>query len=243
MKILLAVSRRYARLLIDAVSSIKPKPKLTILSPDEEVAILAKNLGVEHRSSLAVEKLYTSEELEEYDLALIAMDDDHDNIAIARTTKSMNIPIIISVLNDTANRDLLHREGVNFIVDVNEFAVGSIKSIVLSDTWTTIRLSTIANLVVAFHRTLRRGVLGVTVMELEEVIRGVDVKLIVLERSGRVATDTSKTIETGETLVLIGTEEGVEKAMNRIEGVFRRHEEIFARRYAENFRAVARGYG
>lgn len=243
MKILLAVSKRYARLLIDAISSVRPKPKVTILSLDEEVAILAKNLNIEYRSDLAIEKLYASEELEEYDLALIAMDDDQDNIAIARTAKSMNIPIIISVLNDTANRDLLFREGVNFIVDVNEFAANSIKAIILSDTWVAIKLSTTVNLMVALHRTLRRGVLGVTLMEVEEAIKEDNAKLMLIERSGKTATDTSKAIETGETIVLIGNEEDVRKAMDKIESIFRRHEEIFAGRYAESLRTAVRGYG
>lgn len=243
MKILLAVNKRYARLLMDAVGDIRPRPKITILSPDEEVAVLAKNLGVEYRSDLSIEKLYTSEELEEYDLAIIAMDDDQDNAALVRVAKSMNIPIIVSVLNDTANRDLLLREGVTYIIDINDFAVNSIKSVVLSDTWVAIKVPGTVSLVVALQRIVRRGILGVTLVEVEEAISGSNAKLILLDSSGRVIADSSRAIETGNIIVLTGIENDVRNAMNRIEKVFRRHEEIFARRYAETLRTATRGYG
>ncbi len=241
MKILLATSKRYARLLLDAIGDVRPKPKIIILSLDEEVAILAKNLGIEYRSDLTIERLYTSEELEEYDLAIIAMDDDQDNIVLARVAKSMNIPIIISILNNTANRDLLIREGVHYIVDVNEFTVNTIKTIFISDTWVAIKLSGIVNLVVALHRIVRRGILGITLAEIEEVIREENVKFMLLEKGGRVVTDASKTIETGDIIVVTGIEDDVRKAMDSIERIFRKHEEIFARRYAETFRIATRG--
>ena len=243
MKILLAVSKRYARLLMDAVGDIRPKPKITILSPDEEVAILAKNLGVEYRSDLSIEKLYTSEELEEFDIAIIAMDDDQDNAALARVAKSMNIPIIVSILNDTANRDLLLKEGVTHIIDVNDFAVNSIKTILLSDTWTIIRISGIVSLVTALQRIVKRGVLGVTLMEIEEAAGKGNAKLILLDSGGKVVEDSSRAIETGDVIVLTGIENDVRKAVDEVEKVFRRHEEIFARRYAETLRTTTRGYG
>ncbi|MEM0006565.1 MAG: NAD-binding protein [Ignisphaera sp.] len=243
MKILLAVSKRYARLLIDAIVDARPKPKVTILSPDEEVAILAKTLGMEYRSDLTIERLYASEELEEYDLALIAMDDDQDNIALARAAKSMNIPVVVSILNDSGNRDLLIREGVNYIVDINEFAANIVKTVVLLDTWVTIRLSTIANIAVAFHRIVKRGVLGVTLMELEEAVGKEDAKFMLLERGNKVIMDSSKMIETGDVIVVTGTEEGVRKVIDKIERIFRKHEEIYARRYAETLRTTTRGYG
>jgi Trk K+ transport system NAD-binding subunit len=243
MKILLAVSKRYARLIIDAIIDVKPKPKITILSPDEEVAILAKTLGIEYRSDLSIEKLYTSEELEEYDMAIVAMDDDQDNIVLVRTAKSMNIPIIISLLNDSSNRDLLLREGVHYIIDINEFAVNNIKSLFLTDTWIYMRFPCVANLMIAFHRVARRGILGVILKELEDIVNEINVKFMLLDRGGRVAIDSLRTIETGDVVVVLGLEKDVKNAMDKIEKIFRKHEEIFARRYAESLRTTTRGYG
>lgn len=243
MKILLAVSKRYARLLLDAVWGISPRPEVTILSPDEEVAVLAKNLGVGYRPDMSLEKIYASEELKGYDLAVLAMDDDKDNIVLARAARSMGIPIVVSVLNDTANKDILIREGVTHIVDVNDFAVNSIASFVLSDTWITVRVPSTTGIVVALQRIVRRGILGVTQGEIEKFISEGNVKLIILNSGGKVISDSSRAIETGDTIVLAGTENDVRKVASNIEKVFRRYEEVFARRYAETLGTTMRSYG
>lgn len=230
MKVFVAVSKLYAKQVLDALSSITPRPRLFIASPDPEVEVLSRVQGYEFLQLKDVEKLYTVEGLKDFDVAIAALDSDAQNIAVSRLAKTMGIPIVIAFLHSSLNRDELLREGATAVVDLEGFVSSNIRLALSSDSWSLIRVAPTLSLSIAIHRVVRRGILGVSISSFREALEELDVRILAFDKTGRPIGD-DKPLENGDSIVLIGPEDDVLKAVKNVEGVFRRYEQVYAMRY------------
>lgn len=240
MKIFVAVSRRYARSIVEALSALKPKPYVLIASYDDDVEILSRSLGFEFVKIKDIEKLYTYEKLEDFDVAIAALDDDILNIACIRVAKSMGIPVTVSFLHNELNRDPLTREGVQSLLNLSSFIVGNIKFVLTSDTWIMVDLVSLARLVMALHKVVKRGVLGLDLKMLKGAIDFKDVNIFAIDSVGRFV-DEDKALESGDTVVIVGAQDKVMKAIDSIEKVFKKYEQVYSIKYSDIHRFS--GYG
>jgi len=239
MKIFIAVSRRYARSLIEVISSLKPKPYVVVMSYDDDVEILARSMGFEFMKIKDIEKIYTYEKLEEFDVAIAALDDDVMNVACIRIAKSMGIPIAMSLMHNEMNKDSLMREGVQNIINLNNFIVENIKFALMSDVWITIEIVPMYRIVAALHKLVKRSVLGLDLKVLKEAIDIRDVGVFAIDSMGRFIGE-DRVLESGDIIVVIGAEDKVLKTVTNIEKIFRRYEQIYSIRYSDIQRI---GYG
>lgn len=240
MKIFLAVSKRYARTVIDVISSITPRPYVFVVSYDDEVEVLSKTQGYEYAKINDIEKLYTFEKLEEFDVAIAALDDDALNTAIVRVAKSMGIPVTILIIHNNRNKDIALREGAQSIIDLENFISGNLKLLLLPDTWILMEIIPMAKVVAAIHRVVKRSILGVGLKILRESVESSDVQIFGVDAIGNFIGE-EKPLENGDILIVIGVEDRVLNAITRLEKTFRRYEQLHVARYPEIHRPG--GYG
>lgn len=239
MKIFATVNKRYAKQVLDLLLSLTPKPYILLASCDDEVEVLAKTQGVEFIKIKDFGKLYTVEKLEEFDVALAALDDDILNIAIARVAKSMGIPIVIAFIHNSLNRNEMVREGVTNIIDVENFIYNSLKFILVPDTWIIFRIIPAINIVVALYKVVKRSVLGISLGVFDEAVREDEVKFFAIDKIGNFI-DKRKPFEIEDIIFIIGVENKVMKAIANLEKIFRKYEQFYTMKYA-NHRLT--GYG
>ncbi|MEM3980997.1 MAG: NAD-binding protein [Ignisphaera sp.] len=232
MKIFLAISRKYAKQVIDVLLSLTPKPYVLIASSDDEVEALAKLQGYEFIKIKDIEKLYTIERLEEFDIAVAGLDDDVLNIAVARVAKSMGIPMVVAFMHNSLNRDEMLKEGVTSIINIENFISSNLKFVLLPDTWIVVELIPMVKLVVAIYRVVKRSVLGVNIRIFDEVLEGEKIKIFAVDRVGNFIDD-DKPLERDYLLLAIGTQDKVLKGIADIEKIFRRYEQLYTLKYTE----------
>ncbi|MEM1594200.1 MAG: NAD-binding protein [Ignisphaera sp.] len=244
MKVFIAVSKKYVRPILNVVYMLKPRPKVLVISYDEEVEALSKYYGYEFKYlNDNLEQLSTIQELQEYDMAILAQDEDSKNVSILKAIKQFAIPIIIALLHNTNNRDLLINEGATYIINVDEFLYSNLYTLMYPDTW--IEVSPIAALPkfrIATYRVLRRALFNIPVSEVLKIAKEYEpgIAVFCFSRFGNKMPDNS-VLETGSYIVLAGFEENVEKTLKDIEKLFRKYEEVYARRYSDIIRL--RKYG
>ena len=237
MKILLAVNKNMFRSIIDALSAVKPAPKIIVASDDEDVEVLSLQLGYEYKRLRDIE---VAENLTDVDIAILALDNDYANISLLKQIKSAGIPIVITVLHNKENRAALIGEGANYIIDIDSYLQTSIKSLLQPDTWITVTpITPLQKFVVAVYRVLRRGLLGISINDLESAVKDIRIYLEHLNRFGTRAEDP--TISPGDFIIVAGLENDVKKAINAIETLFRKIEEMHASRISQQIRL--REYG
>lgn len=239
MKIFTTVNKRYAKQVLDLLLSLTPKPYILLASFDDEVEVLAKTQGVEFIKIKDLGRLYTIEKLEEFDVALAALDDDVLNIAIARVAKSMGIPIVIAFIHNSLNRNEMVREGVTNIIDVENFIYNSLKFILVPDTWIVFRIIPTINIVVALYKVVKRSILSVSLGVFDEAVREDEVKFFAIDKTGNFI-DKEKPLEIEDTIFVIGVESKVMKAITNLEKIFRKYEQFYTMKYT-NHRLI--GYG
>ncbi|MEM1645653.1 MAG: NAD-binding protein [Ignisphaera sp.] len=232
MKIFLAISRKYAKQVIDVLLSLTPKPYVLIASSDDEVEALAKLQGYEFIKIKDIEKLYTIKRLEEFDIAVAGLDDDVLNIAVARVAKSMGIPMVVAFMHNSLNRDEMLKEGVTSIINIENFISSNLKFVLLPDTWIVVELIPMVKLVVAIYRVVKRSVLGVNIRIFDEVLEGEKIKIFAVDRVGNFIDD-DKPLERDYLLLAIGTQDKVLKGIADIEKIFRRYEQLYTLKYTE----------
>lgn len=232
MKIFLAISKKYAKQVIDVLLSLTPKPYVLIASYDDEVEVLAKLQGYEFIKIKDVEKLYTIEKLEEFDVAVAGLDDDVLNMAVARVAKSMGIPMVIAFMHNSLNRDELLKEGVTSIINIENFVSSNLKFVLLPDTWIVVELIPVIKFVVAIYRVVKRSVLGVNMRIFNEVIESEKIKIFAIDRAGNFVNG-DKPLERDSVLLAIGMHDKVLKGITEIEKIFRRYEQLYTLKYTE----------
>jgi len=243
MRIAIITGKRFIRTAIEIISSLRFKPYIHIFSMDEEIRAIAEKISAKFTKIGSIDDIYVHEELENFDMAIIAMDEDYDGINVARALKTMGIPTIMLILNESINRDIPEREGIKYIVGIDNYVLGNIASFIALDTWIFMNVLNYLNLGIAIHRVARRGTIGVFLKELREVARERNIGLIVLNKIGKIVEDENYEIEQGDTIIVIGVGDELYRGVNDIERVFRKHEEILARRYSETFRISTRPIG
>lgn len=243
MKILVAVSRSTATRVISCIQMLVPKPHVAVVSLDAEAALVSKAMGVEFIEGPIPERIYAIEEFKEYDVGIAALDDDSINISIVKALRSIGIPLVISLLNNSANRDLLAKEGVDYIIDADSYISQNIAASLSMDKWIYIKPLSIADLALAVIRLVRRSILGVKLGELKSTLRSRGVHLMVINRLGKAISDESVELSAGDIILLVGIESEVYEASMDVEKLFKRREEALARSFAESLRASIRPYG
>lgn len=239
MRVFLAVSKIYAKKVFEVLSAISPKPYVLVVSRDEEVELLSKAQGYEYVKIGDVEKLYTLEKLEEFDIAIAALDDDMLNIAVARVAKSMGIPVVVLFIHDTMNKDVALREGAKMFVNIDNFVSSNLRLLLLPDTWVVMELMPMIKLVVAIHRVAKRSVLGLKIDVLKEAVGFEDIQVFAIDKMGSFIKE--KPLDIDDTVFVIGVEDRVLKAVAELEKTFRRYEQLYTLRYTETHRFG--GYG
>jgi Trk K+ transport system NAD-binding subunit len=239
MKVFVVVNKKYAKQVLDALQLLSPRPSITLASQDDEVEVMAKILGVEFVKFKDVEKLYTFEKLEEFDVAIAALDDDVYNIAIARVAKSMGIPIVIAFVHNSLNKEEMVREGVRNVIDIENIVSSYLKQFLVQDSWIVMKIIPVINFVIALYRVVKRGVLGVNLkMFIDAVDR--DVKVFAIDKTGSFI-DEYKPLENGDTIVVIGLEDKVLKTLTEFEKIFRKYEHYYTMKYTDIHRLT--GFG
>ncbi len=237
MRILLAVSKNMFRSIIDALSAVKPTPKIIVTSDDEDVEVLSLQLGYEYKRLRDIE---VAENLTDVDIAILALDNDYANISLLKQIKGAGIPIVIAVLHNKENRATFIEEGASFIIDVDSYLQTSITSLLLPDTWITVTpITPLQKFVVAVYRVLRRGLLGISINDVESAVKGLHIYLEHFNRFGTRAENPA--ISPGDFIIVAGLENDVKKAINAIEMLFRKVEEMHASRISQQIRL--REYG
>ena len=239
MKVFVVVNKKYAKQVLDVLQLLSPRPSITLASQDDEVEVMAKILGVEFVKFEDVEKLYTFEKLEEFDVAIAALDDDVYNIAIARVAKSMGIPIVIAFVHNSLNKEEMVREGVRNVIDIENIVSSYLKQFLVQDSWIVMKIIPAINFVIALYRVVKRGVLGVNLkMFIDAVDR--DVKVFAIDKTGSFI-DEYKPLENGDTIVVIGLEDKVLKTLTEFEKIFRKYEHYYTMKYTDIHRLT--GFG
>lgn len=239
MKVFLVAGKRYAKRVIEVLSTIVPKPYVLMASYDEEVELLSRAQGYEFVRIKDIEKLYTLEKLEEFDIAIAALEDDILNIAIARIAKSMGIPMVILFVHDIMNKDVALREGVQMFINIDNFVSSNLRLLLLPDTWVIIELIPMIRFVAAVHRIIKRGVLGIKPSALKEAISFEGIQILAVDKIGNFIDE--KPLENGDMVLVIGVEDRVLRAVTELEKTFRRYEQLHTLRYTEIHRFG--GYG
>lgn len=243
MRIAIITGKRFIRTTIEMISSLRFKPYIHIFSIDEDIRAIAEKISAKFTKIGSIDDIYVHEELEDFDMAIIAMDEDYDGINAARALKTMGIPTIMLILNESINKDIPEREGIKYIVGIDNYILGNIASFIALDTWIFMNVLNYLNLGIGIHRVARRGTIGVFLRELKEVSKERNIGLIVLNKIGKIVEDENYEIEQGDTIIVIGIGDELYRGVNDIERIFRKHEEILARRYTETFRISTRPIG
>ncbi|MEM1644229.1 MAG: hypothetical protein QXV30_03970 [Desulfurococcaceae archaeon] len=243
MKILIAVSKSTVTRILSCIQMLVPKPHVAVVSLDDEAALVSKAMGVEFIGGPLPERIYAIDEFKEYDVGIAALDDDSINISIVKALRSIGIPLVISLLNNSANRDLLVKEGADYIIDVDSYISQNIAASLIMDKWIYIKPLSIADLALAITRLVKRSVLGVKLGELKSALRSRNVHLMVVNRLGKAISDELAELNVGDIILLIGIESEVYEASMDVEKLFKRREEALARSFAESLRASIRPYG
>ncbi|MCS7127988.1 MAG: hypothetical protein N3E36_01785 [Sulfolobales archaeon] len=243
MKILAAVSRSTVARVLNCIQVLVPKPHVAVVSLDEEAALASKAMGVEFIGGPLPEKIYAIDEFKEYDVGIAALDNDSINISVVKALRSIGIPLVISLLNNSANRDLLVKEGADYVIDIDSYVSQNIAASLSMDKWVYVKPLSIVNLTLAVVRLARRSILGVKLGELKSALRSKSIHLMAIDRLGKVISDDSVELNAGDIILLTGIESEVYEASMDVEKLFRRHEETLARSFAESLRASTRPYG
>jgi Trk K+ transport system NAD-binding subunit len=239
MKIFIALSKNYFRLIANAISNVKPPPRVLIASDDEEVEALCKYSGFEFKRLADVKNL---EELRECDIAILALAEDSENIALLKVVKDFNVPIIIALLHNKNNRDVLIGEGVHYIVDVDEYLYANLSAMLLPDTWIFITpISLLSKVKMALYRVLRRALLGISYDDIKGAFSKLNLNIYVefFNRFGNRAS--GHVLAAGDYIVISGFDDDVKQAVKELEKLFRKFEEIQASRTLQQIKS--REYG
>jgi len=232
LKIFLAVNKKHAKQIVDVLISLTPKPYILVASYDDEVEVLAKLQGCEFIKIKDIEKLYTIEKLEEFDIAIAGLDDDVLNIAVARVAKSMGIPMVVAFMHNSMNRDEMLKEGVTYIINIENFISSNLKFVLLPDTWIIIELIPVIKLIIAIYRVVKRSVLGVNVKVFDEIIENEKIKVFAIDGVGNFVNE-NKPLERDNIIIAIGTEDKILKAVAEFEKIFRKYEQLYTLKYTD----------
>jgi hypothetical protein len=239
MKVFLALSKNYFRQVISLINNMKPSPKVLVTSSDEEVEVLCKRFGFEFRKLMEVQSI---EELHNYDMAILALAEDSENISMFKIIKSFNIPIVIALLHNKDNRDIFINEGVHYIIDENEYINANLSTMLLPDTWVFITpISLVPKIKVAFYRVLRRALLGISYDDVKYLLSKLNLNIYVefFNRFGN--RTTGHVLAAGDYIVMSGFEDDVNKAVKELEKLFRKYEEIQASRILQQIKTKEYG--
>jgi len=222
------VSSRYGRLLAELAKVSKTPVAIHVYSFDESVEAIAREVGASFKKISSFEELYTLEELGRCDVGLVALDEDSETLTAAKVLKSIGVPVVIPVLNVSLNRDVAAAFGLKHAVAIDQYVAGNVLQLVLLDTWIYVNAVDYLGLGIALYRVWKRGLLGIRVKDLEHALEGKPVKLLVIDRHGRVITDQEHVVEQGDVIVVVGRFVELVNYTGLIDKLFTRYEQIYA---------------
>jgi len=242
-RIAIVTVSRFSRIIVDIARGAKTPTALHVYSTDEGVEAVAREVNAEFRKLNNIEELHAFKELGDCDIGIIALERDSESIAAARILKAMGVPLTLTVVNSSANRDLASREGLRHIIGLDGFITGNIMPLVLSDSWVVMKILEFLDIGVAVHRFWRRGLLGVRLSDIGAALKGKPARFILLDRAGRVVVDESHVVEQGDTLIILGKYSELPGYVDAVDKVLMKLEEVTARRYSEMFPTTPRVTG
>jgi len=241
LKIALVLGCGISEILNELLDLVKPVNVVKLYSQCEELSVAASKMGLSFEKFERVEDLARHEELEEFDAAVVALDDDSRSIEAAKILKAMDVPTVAVVIRDARNAEVIRRAGVGTPIPLASYAAAASKILFVLDSWVLLHVLPSPSLSIAVHRVARRGALGVHLGEVIEEVSDTGAKVFAVDKLGRIVEDPKYVISAGDSIIVVGIGDSLYKAVSRAESVFRRHEEVLARRFAEMYGQAVRG--
>jgi len=241
LKIALVLGCGISEILNEFLDLVKPVNVVKLYSQCEELSVAAAKMGLSFEKFERIEDLAGREELEEFDGAVVALDDDSRSVEAAKILKAMDVPTVAVVLRDSRNAEVVRGAGVGAPVPLASYAAAAAKALFVLDSWVLLQVLPSPSLGIALHRVAKRGALGVPLGEVVEEVVDAGAKVFAVDKLGRLVEDPKHVISAGDTIIVVGIGDSLYKAVSRAESVFRRHEEVLARRYAEMYGQAVRG--
>jgi len=240
LRIVVVTLDRFGRVVYELAKSIKTPTVFHIYSFDQELEVIAREVNAVFKRINSLDELHGFNEISLCDIGIVALDKDSETIAAGRILKSMGVPMVFTVLNNSVNRDLARREGLKYILSLDTYIVGNILTAISMDSWSIYRVNVFQDIGVAIYRFWRRGLLGIKINILSSLLRDKPVKLVVVSRDGGIVLDEDYELKQGDMIMLIGRYVDLFEYVDLVNKTLDKFEETFASKYYEAFRATPR---
>lgn len=243
MRVAVVMSDRFGRTVVELARRIKTPTAFHIFSPDSGVESVAKEVNAVFKKIGSVEELYVYGELRICDVGIVALNEDSESIVAARILKAVGVPLVFIVINASVNRDLAIKEGLRYVIGLDEYIVGNLLPAMSLDSWVLVRTVEFIDFGVAMYRLWKKGTLGVKIGDLNALLKDRSVKLLVFNKVGRVVVEEDYVLEQGDILILVGKHSELPKYVDLINKALLKYEEIAAGRYSGMFKTMPRTAG
>jgi len=224
-------SSHYAQLAILAVREADPAGLVIVIDSSTEAAErLAASVGGKVVVGDPTDpRIHEAAEMDKADVIIAASDSDALNIKVAEIAKkTYGIPIVITLVNNPLNQDEAMTRGSDYVISPSSPLQSHIKAIISTDKWVKATTPEFFGIDLYLYRVVKSSILGITLSQIREELRGYEAYAIGLTKTGSLIRDPSYELREGDVIVIVAPRGMGEAAVEKIRSLIARIQRIRA---------------
>jgi len=218
-------SSHYTPLILAALREIDPAGAIVVVERSREAAEALASLagGRPVVGEPTDPRTQERAEMEKADVLVASSDSDALNIKISETAKKeYRVPVVIAMVNNPANSEEAIARGADYVISPSSPLQSHIKAILSTDKWIKATTPEFFGIDVYLYRVVKTSVLGVTLSEIREELRGEEAYAIGLTKAGALIRDLTYELREGDIIVLVAPRGMGEAAVDKVRSLLTR---------------------
>jgi len=227
----------YTPLILTALREVDPAGAIIVIDRSREAAeALASLVGGKPVPGEPIDpRIQEAAEVEKADVLIASSDSDALNIKVSEAAKKVyRVPVVIALVNNPANSEEAIARGADYVLSPSSPLQSHIKAILSMDTWVKTTTPEFFGIDIYLYRVVKTSVLGITLSEIREELRGEEAYVIGLTKAGALIRDLTYELREGDVIVLVAPrgmgEAAVEKVRSLLARIQRMRAEMESRR-------------
>ncbi len=224
-------SSHYTALVLSAVRETDPAGLIIMIDRSREAAeTLVSSIGGSFIVGDPTDpRIQEAAGMDKADTLIATSDSDALNIKIAEIAKkNYKIPLVITLVNNPLNLEEAIARGSDYAISPSSPVQSQIKAIISTDKWVKATTPEFFGIDIYLYRTVKTSVLGITLSQIREELRGHDAYVIGLTKTGSIIRDPSYELREGDVIVVVAPIGMGELSVERVRSLMARIQRIRA---------------
>jgi Trk K+ transport system NAD-binding subunit len=224
-------SSHYTPLILSALRETDPAGLIIIMDRSREAAeTLANMVGGKPVSGDPMDpRTLEKADIEKADIFIASSDSDAMNIKISEAAKkNYKIPLVITLVNNPANIEEAVARGADYVISPSSPLQSHIKAILSTDKWVKTTTPEFFGIDIYLYRVVRTSMLGITLSQIRDELRGVEAYIVGLTKAGSLIRDPTYELREGDVIILVAPRGMGEAAVEKIRTMLARIQRIRA---------------